>query len=70
MSVDKISVGVDRSGGDVRGVVDVTGVPVRKLETTLRTEGMDAGDVYLERSGGRTYLVTRSTDSPGPTAVR
>jgi len=60
MSVDTIRVGTEPTNGSTRGAIDITGVSIRKLERTLRgTPGVETDDVYLERVGGRTYLVAR-----------
>lgn len=44
-----------------RGVVEITGVSVRALKSTLQNDrDVSNDDVYLERVGDRTYLVVGS----------
>jgi len=60
MSVDTIRVDPEPSSGSAPGAIDITGVSIRKLERILRgTSDVDTDDVFLERRGGRTYLVAR-----------
>jgi hypothetical protein len=57
-SIDTIRVGSEREDRtpDVSGgVVDVTEVPLRDLESVI---GDDRNRVHLERHSGRTYVVT------------
>lgn len=63
MSLDAPAHGIDPAVDDVltRGVVEITGVSVRALTPTLQNDrDLSTDDVYLERVGGRTYLVAGS----------
>lgn len=52
----------DDSGG-VRGAMDVTGVPLERLERILGSRR--GGNVRLKRRGGRTYLVSAGRSGTG-----
>lgn len=44
---------------DERTEIDVTDIPTDEVEAYVRTEHDRDVDLYLERRGGRTYLVAR-----------